>query len=135
MDDANIFVAGLFTRGDRHREDFYILSLSPNFIENTASEATAWPFVGAGLLPLHHELVKKKKRKGGVIHKPFQLLAALYYKKYNKQQYNKETVWCIIHSLLLLTNKVLTLFRLAICLVKNYISQAPLRVEWPCDTV
>lgn len=63
MDDANIFVAGLFTRGDRHREDFYILSLSPNFIENTASEATAWPFVGAGLLPLHHELVKEKKEK------------------------------------------------------------------------
>ena len=81
-----------YLQGETDTEDFYILSLSPDFIENTASEATAWPFVGAGLLPLHHELVKKKKRKGGVIHKPFQLLAALYYKKYNKQQYDKETI-------------------------------------------
>lgn len=110
MDDANIFVAGLFTRGDRHREDFYILSLSPNFIGNTASEATALPFMGAELLPLHHALSKKKKKRRCLSTNHFNFLQLCAIRNIIKQQYNKETVQCIIHSPLFLINKVLTLF-------------------------
>lgn len=110
MDDANIFVAGLFTRGDRHREDFYILFLSPNFIENTASEATALPFVGAELLPLHQALVTKRKTRRCLSANHFNFLQLCAIRNTIKQQYNKETVQCIIHSPLLLPNKVLTLF-------------------------
>lgn len=41
-------------------------------------------FTGAELLPLYPKLVEEENEKGSAIHKPFQLLEALRFKKENK---------------------------------------------------